>query len=56
MTVNTSTTPSNTAVATTGFNSKTFVKPAKSELKKSLSDIQYKGTQEEGTERAFDNE
>ncbi|PYE38346.1 peptide-methionine (R)-S-oxide reductase MsrB [Psychrobacter fozii] len=56
VTANTSTTPSNTAVATTGFNSKTFVKPAKSELKKSLSDIQYKVTQEEGTERAFDNE
>ncbi|MGO2120283.1 MULTISPECIES: peptide-methionine (R)-S-oxide reductase MsrB [unclassified Psychrobacter] len=41
---------------TTGFNSETFVKPTQSELKKSLNDIQYKVTQEEGTERAFDNE
>ncbi|MBE0442006.1 MAG: peptide-methionine (R)-S-oxide reductase MsrB [Psychrobacter sp.] len=41
---------------TTGFNVDTFVKPAQSELKKSLNDIQYKVTQEEGTERAFDNE
>ena len=56
VTVNTSTMPANTAVTATGFNSSTFVKPAKSELKKSLSDIQYKVTQEEGTERAFDNE
>lgn len=38
-----------------GFNPTTFVKPSKQELKKSLSDIQYKVTQEEGTERAFDN-
>ncbi len=39
----------------TGFDPDTFVKPAQTQLKKSLSDIQYKVTQEEGTERAFDN-
>ncbi len=39
----------------TGFDPDTFVKPAQMQLKKSLSDIQYKVTQEEGTERAFDN-
>lgn len=38
-----------------GFNPDIFVKPAQAELKKSLSDMQYKVTQEEGTERAFDN-
>ena len=44
------------AKAGTGFNPNTFVKPSQDELKKSLSDIQYKVTQKEGTERAFDNE
>lgn len=39
-----------------GFNPDTFVMPAKDELKKSLSNIQYKVTQEEGTERAFKND
>ena len=39
----------------TGFDPKTFVKPTQETLKKSLSDIQYKVTQKEGTERAFDN-
>lgn len=39
----------------TGFDPDTFVKPTQAQLKKSLSDIQYKVTQEEGTERAFDN-
>ncbi|MBP2280878.1 peptide methionine sulfoxide reductase msrA/msrB [Psychrobacter sp. PL19] len=41
--------------ASAGFNADTFVKPAQAELKKSLSDIQYKVTQEDGTERAFKN-
>ncbi|OXL25158.1 peptide-methionine (S)-S-oxide reductase MsrA [Psychrobacter sp. DAB_AL32B] len=40
---------------TLGFDPDTFVKPAQAELKKSLSDIQYKVSQEDGTERAFDN-
>ena len=41
---------------TKGFNPKTFVKPSQEELKKSLSSIQYKVSQKDGTERAFDNE
>jgi peptide methionine sulfoxide reductase msrA/msrB len=32
------------------------IKPDKEELKKRLSEIQYKVTQENGTERAFENE
>ncbi|MBH0006536.1 peptide-methionine (R)-S-oxide reductase MsrB [Psychrobacter sp. SWN149] len=48
--------PIASAKAGTGFNPNTFVKPSQDELKKSLSDIQYKVTQKEGTERAFDNE
>jgi len=43
------------AKAGAGFNPDTFVKPGKEELKKSLSDMQYKVTQEDGTERAFKN-
>lgn len=43
------------AKARVGFNPDTFVKPGKVELKKSLSDMQYKVTQEDGTERAFKN-
>ncbi len=39
-----------------GFNSASFVKPTQADLKKSLNSTQYKVTQEEGTERAFDNE
>ncbi len=35
---------------------KTFVKPSASELKKSLTKIQYRVTQKDGTETAFDNE
>lgn len=35
---------------------RTFVKPSKEELKKRLTPIQYKITQEEGTEPAFRNE
>lgn len=39
-----------------GFNPDTFVKPSQDELKKSLSRIQYKVSQKDGTESAFDNE
>jgi methionine-R-sulfoxide reductase len=35
---------------------KEYIKPDKEELKKRLSEIQYKVTQENGTERAFENE
>jgi peptide methionine sulfoxide reductase msrA/msrB len=35
---------------------KNFVKPDTEELRKMLSSLQYKVTQEDGTERAFDNE
>lgn len=45
-----------TIEASAGFNPDTFVKPTQDELRKSLSDIQYKVTQKDGTERAFDNE
>lgn len=41
--------------ANLGFNPDKFVKPDQAELKKSLSDMQYKVTQKEGTERAFKN-
>jgi methionine-R-sulfoxide reductase len=34
----------------------TFIKPSKEELKKKLTPIQYKVTQEEGTEKAYSNE
>ncbi|HWR59181.1 MAG TPA: peptide-methionine (S)-S-oxide reductase MsrA [Thermodesulfovibrionales bacterium] len=37
-------------------NWRTFVKPSKEELKKRLSPVQYKVTQEDGTEPAFNNE
>lgn len=37
-------------------NNEIFVKPSQEELKATLTDIQYKVTQEEGTERAFSNE
>lgn len=39
-----------------GKDMKDFKKPSKEELKKKLSDIQYRVTQEEGTERPFNNE
>jgi len=35
---------------------KNYTKPSAEELKKKLSDLQYKVTQKEGTERAFNNE
>ena len=35
---------------------KQFVKSSDEELKKKLTAIQYKVTQEDGTERAFENE
>ena len=35
---------------------KTYMKPSKDELKKRLTPMQYKVTQEEGTEPAFNNE
>jgi len=41
--------------ATKGFNAATFVKPSDAELKKTLTSIQYKVTQKDGTERAFSN-
>ena len=45
-----------TVKTSAGFDPDTFVKPTKADLKKSLSDIQYKVSQEDSTERAFDNE
>jgi peptide methionine sulfoxide reductase msrA/msrB len=40
----------------TGEKWRTFVKPSKEELKKRLTEMQYKVTQQEGTEPAFNNE
>lgn len=39
----------------TNSNPRSFIKPEKAELKKKLTSLQYKVTQEDGTERAFDN-
>ena len=41
---------------TTAFSTKTFVKPSKEELKKQLTPLQYKVTQEDGTEPSFKND
>lgn len=38
------------------FDAQSFVKPGGDELRKSLTPIQFKVTQQEGTERAFKNE
>ena len=38
-----------------GFNAATFTKPSEQVLEQRLSDIQFKVTQEDGTERAFNN-
>jgi peptide methionine sulfoxide reductase msrA/msrB len=38
-----------------GFNADAFAKPSDAMLKQLLSDIQYKVTQKDGTERAFNN-
>jgi len=56
VTITNTQTMSSTTTANSGFNPASFVKPSKEELKQSLSDIQYKVTQEDGTERAFNNE
>ncbi len=40
----------------TGDKWRTFVKPSKEELKKRLTQMQYKVTQQEGTEPAFNNQ
>jgi peptide methionine sulfoxide reductase msrA/msrB len=45
-----------TEITTTADGAKTYRKPSKEELKKKLTPIQHKVTQEEGTEPAFDNE
>lgn len=37
------------------FNSAEFVKPSKSELKQRLTELQFEVTQEDGTERPFNN-
>jgi peptide methionine sulfoxide reductase msrA/msrB len=41
---------------TIGFNAETFEKPSPEELKETLTPIQFKVTQKEGTEKPFDNE
>ncbi|WP_348548428.1 peptide-methionine (R)-S-oxide reductase MsrB [Psychrobacter sp. KFRI-CH2-11] len=40
----------------TGFDPKAFIKPSTEQLKQSLTAMQYKVTQKDDTERAFDNE
>jgi peptide methionine sulfoxide reductase msrA/msrB len=40
----------------TGKNWRTFVKPSKEELRKRLTPMQYKVTQKDGTEPAYNNE
>ena len=50
------TTSENTSEAAVAEFWKDFVKPSDKELKKSLSSIQYKVTQKDGTERAFTGE
>ena len=43
-------------ITTTAQGAKTYRKPSKEELKKRLTPMQYKVTQEDGTEPAFNNE
>ena len=43
-------------ITTAAQGAKTYMKPSKEELKKKLTPMQYKVTQEEGTEPAFNNE
>jgi peptide methionine sulfoxide reductase msrA/msrB len=45
----------NSAAALTGLSAAGFVKPGDAELRKRLSPLQYKVTQQEGTEPPFDN-
>lgn len=45
-----------TSKANAGFDPSTFVKPSQETLKQSLNSMQYKVTQQDGTERAFNNE
>ncbi|MBI5633118.1 MAG: peptide-methionine (R)-S-oxide reductase MsrB [Nitrospirae bacterium] len=45
-----------TEINTTAQGAKAYMKPSKEELKKRLTPMQYKVTQEEGTEPAFRNE
>ncbi len=42
--------------AKTGFSQEAFVKPSPAEIKKKLTPLQYKVTQEDGTEPPFNNE
>ncbi|MBW4935280.1 peptide-methionine (R)-S-oxide reductase MsrB [Marinobacter sp. F4206] len=44
-----------TGTAGDGFDPESFVKPDQAALKQRLTDIQYEVTQEDGTERAFNN-
>ncbi len=43
-------------ITTSAQGAKTYMKPSKEELKKRLTPLQYKVTQEDGTEPAFNNE
>lgn len=45
-----------TEMSTTAQGAKSYIKPSKEELKKKLTPLQYKVTQEDGTEPAFTNE
>lgn len=40
----------------TNIKDKKYAKPSDDEIRKKLTDLQYKVTQKEGTERAFDND
>jgi peptide methionine sulfoxide reductase msrA/msrB len=42
-------------VTSSGFDPETFEKPSREQLKQRLTDIQYEVTQQDGTERAFNN-